>query len=214
MIVQERNKHMLDFGPYTKRLVLLHLLIISLSNYLVTIPVNILGLELTWAAFTFPLIVVATDLTVRLSDKYKARKIVALAYIPAILASILVVWATGAPESVAVRIGIASGTAYLLSNLLDVYVFQKIRERLTGWWWAPAGSSIVANIIDTFAFFAVAFYGSADPFMAENWVSIASGQTLTKVLVSAAIILPVYGILLSWLSRKLGQDISGKVPIK
>lgn len=205
---------MLDFGPYTKRLVLLHLLIISLSNYLVTIPVNILGLELTWAAFTFPLIVVATDLTVRLSDKYKARKIVALAYIPAILASILVVWATGAPESVAVRIGIASGTAYLLSNLLDVYVFQKIRERLTGWWWAPAGSSIVANIIDTFAFFAVAFYGSADPFMAENWVSIASGQTLTKVLVSAAIILPVYGILLSWLSRKLGQDISGKVPIK
>jgi uncharacterized PurR-regulated membrane protein YhhQ (DUF165 family) len=195
-------------------LVLLHLLIISLSTYLVTIPVNILGLELTWAAFTFPLIVVATDLTVRLSDKYKARKIVALAYIPAILASILVVWATGAPESVAVRIGIASGTAYLVSNLLDVYVFQKIRERLTGWWWAPAGSSIVANIIDTFAFFAVAFYGSADPFMAENWMNIAAGQTLTKVLVSAAIILPVYGVLLSWLSKKLGQDISGKVPVK
>ncbi len=192
----------------------MHLLIISLSTYLVTIPVNILGLELTWAAFTFPLIVVATDLTVRLSDKYKARKIVALAYIPAILASILVVWATGAPESVAVRIGIASGTAYLVSNLLDVYVFQKIRERLTGWWWAPAGSSIVANIIDTFAFFAVAFYGSADPFMAENWMNIAAGQTLTKVLVSAAIILPVYGVLLSWLSKKLGQDISGKVPVK
>lgn len=202
---------MLDFGPYTKRLVLLHLLIISLSNYLVTIPVTLFGLELTWAAFTFPLIVVATDLTVRLSDKYKARKIVALAYVPAILASILVVWATGAPESVAIRIGIASGTAYLLSNLLDVYVFQKIRERLNGWWWAPAGSSIVANIIDTFAFFAVAFYGSADPFMAENWINIALGQTLTKVLVSAAIILPTYGVLLAWLSKKLGQDISGKV---
>lgn len=205
---------MLDFGPYTKRLVLLHLIIISLSNYLVTFPVNIFGLELTWAAFTFPLIVVATDLTVRLSDKYKARKIVALAYIPAILASILVVWATGAPESVAIRIGIASATAYLLSNILDVYVFQKIRERLSGWWWAPAGSSVVANIIDTFAFFAVAFYGSADAFMAEHWFEIATGQTLTKVLVSAAIILPVYGILLSWLSRKLGQDISGKVPVK
>jgi len=203
---------MFNLGTFTWRLVLLHTIIIAISNYLVTLPVTIMGLELTWAAFTFPLIVVATDLTVRLSDKHKARRIVALAYIPAILVSILVVWATGAPESVAIRIGIASGTAYLLSNLLDVYVFQQIRERLHGWWWAPAGSSIVANIIDTFAFFAVAFYGSADPFMAENWIHIAMGQTLTKVLVSAAIILPIYGVLLAWLSRKLGQDISGKVP--
>lgn len=205
---------MFDFGAYTKRLVLLHLLIISLSNYLVTIPVTILGVGLTWAAFTFPLIVVATDLTVRLSDKYKARKIVALAYIPAILASIVVVWATGAPESVAIRIGIASGTAYLLSNLLDVYVFQKIRERYNAWWLAPFGSSIVANVIDTFAFFAVAFYASADAFMAENWMNIAAGQTLTKVIVSAMVILPVYGVLLSYLSKKLGQDIGGKVPVK
>lgn len=205
---------MFNLGTYTWRLVLLHTIIIAISNYLVTLPVTIMGLELTWAAFTFPLIVVATDLTVRLSDKHKARKIVALAYIPAILASILVVWATGAPESVAIRIGIASATAYLLSNLLDVYVFQKIRERLDGWWWAPAGSSVVANIIDTFAFFAVAFYGSADPFMAENWMHIAAGQTLTKVLVSAAIILPVYGVLLAWLSKHLGKDVSGKVESK
>lgn len=202
---------MFNFGTYTKRLVLLHLLIISLSNYLVTLPLTIFGVELTWAAFTFPLIVVATDLTVRLSDKHKARKIVALAYIPAILASILVVWATGAPESVAIRIGIASGTAYLLSNLLDVYVFQKVRERYSAWWAAPFGSSIVANIIDTFAFFFVAFYASADAFMAENWVSIAQGQTLTKIIVSAIIILPVYGVLLGYLSRKLGKTLTGKV---
>jgi uncharacterized integral membrane protein (TIGR00697 family) len=129
-------------------------------------------------------------------------------------ASILVVWATGAPESVAIRIGIASGTAYLLSNLLDVYVFQKIRERYSAWWMAPFGASIVANIIDTFAFFAVAFHASADAYMAENWVNIAAGQTLTKVIVSALVILPVYGVLLSYLSKKLGQDISGKVPVK
>ena len=202
---------MLDLGTYTKRLVALHIVIIAISNYLVTIPVTLFGIELTWAAFTFPLIVVATDLTVRLSDKYKARKIVALAYVPAIIASILVVGYTGAPWSLAARIGLASGTAYLLSNLLDVFVFQKVRERFNAWWAAPAGSSIVANIIDTFVFFAVAFYASADAFMAENWVTIASGQTVTKIIVSAIVILPIYGVLLTYLSNKLGRDIGGKL---
>jgi len=202
---------MLDLGTYTKRLVALHIVIIAISNYLVTLPVTIFGVELTWAAFTFPLIVVATDLTVRLSDKYKARKIVALAYVPAIIASILVVGYTGLPWSLAVRIGLASGTAYLLSNLLDVFVFQKVRERFSQWWAAPAGSSVVANIIDTFVFFAVAFYASADAFMAENWGTIASGQTVTKIIVSAIVILPVYGVLLNYLSNKLGRDIGGKL---
>jgi uncharacterized integral membrane protein (TIGR00697 family) len=204
---------MFNISNSTLRLVALHTLIIAVSNYLVTIPVNVLGFELTWAAFTFPLIVVATDLTVRLSDKFHARRIVAVAYIPAIIASILVIAATHAPWSVAIRVGIASGTAYLLSNMLDVFVFQKVRERFNAWWAAPAGSSIIANIIDTFAFFAVAFYASADPFMADNWFTIAQGQTVTKIIVSAIIILPVYGILLSWLSAKLGRDISAKVAV-
>ena len=198
-------------NSYLWRLVALHTLIIAVSNYLVTIPVNVLGFELTWAAFTFPLIVVATDLTVRLSDKNKARRIVTLAYIPAIIASILVIQGTGAPSSVAFRVGIASATAYLVGNLFDVFVFQKIRERVNAWWAAPFLSSIVANIIDTFAFFGVAFYHSADPFMAENWFNIAQNQTMTKIIVSAIIILPVYGVLLSWLSARLGRDISGKI---
>ena len=202
---------MFNISPITLSLVALHTLIIAISNYLVTIPVNVLGFELTWAAFTFPLIVVATDLTVRLSDKFHARRIVAVAYIPAIIASILVIAGTGAPSSVAIRVGIASGTAYLLSNMLDVLVFQKVRERFNAWWAAPFGSSIIANIIDTFAFFAVAFYASADPFMRDNWFTIAQAQTVTKIIVSAIIILPVYGILLSWLSAKLGRDISAKV---
>ena len=202
---------MFNISPITLRLVALHTLIIAISNYLVTRPVNVLGFELTWAAFTFPLIVVATDLTVRLSDKFHARRIVAVAYIPAIIASILVIAGTGAPSSVAIRVGIASGTAYLLSNMLDVLVFQKVRERFNAWWAAPFGSSIIANIIDTFAFFAVAFYASADPFMRDNWFTIAQAQTVTKIIVSAIIILPVYGILLSWLSAKLGRDISAKV---
>lgn len=202
---------MFKFDLLTAKLVVLHLVIIALSNYLVTLPVTVLGLALTWSAFSFPLIVVATDLTVRLLGKHQARKIVAFAYIPAILVSILVVYLTGAPESVAIRIGIASGTAYLLSNLLDVYVFQKVRERYTAWWAAPFGASIVANIIDTFAFFAVAFYESADTFMAQNWMYIAADQTLIKILVSAVIILPIYGMLLSYLSKRLGKDIGAKM---
>jgi uncharacterized integral membrane protein (TIGR00697 family) len=112
---------------------------------------------------------------------------------------------------VAIRIGVASGTAYLLSNLLDVYVFQKVRERYTAWWAAPFGASIVANIIDTFAFFAVAFHESADTFMAQNWVYIATDQTLIKIVVSAVIILPIYGMLLSYLSKRLGKDVAAKM---
>jgi len=83
---------------------------------------------LTWAAFTFPLVVIATDLTVRLLGKNIARKTIAFAYPFAIIGSIAVVLAEGAPESVAMRIGFASATAYGIGTLLDVYVFQYIRE--------------------------------------------------------------------------------------
>ena len=202
---------MFKFDSLTTKLVVFHLFIIALSNYLVTIPVTVLGLAMTWSAFSFPLIVVATDLTVRLLGKHQARKVIAFAYVPAILVSIWVVYATGAPSSVAIRIGLASGTAYLLSNLLDVYVFQQIRERYSAWWIAPFGSSVVANVIDTFAFFAVAFYNSADTFMAENWPYIAADQTVTKIIISALVILPVYGVLLNYLSKKIGRDITAKM---
>lgn len=202
---------MFKFDLLTAKLVLFHLFVIALSNYLVTLPVTVLGLAITWSAFSFPLIVVATDLTVRLLGKHQARKVIAFAYIPAIIASIAVVYLTGAPESVAIRIGIASGTAYLLSNLLDVFVFQKIRERYSAWWLAPFGSSIVANVIDTFAFFAVAFHNSADSYMAQHWVYIAADQTLTKIIISAIVVLPVYGVLLNYLSKRVGRDITAKM---
>lgn len=202
---------MFKLDSLTAKLVLFHLFVIALSNYLVTLPVTVLGLAMTWSAFSFPLIVVATDLTVRLLGKHQARKIIAFAYVPAILISIWVVYMTGAPSSVAMRIGLASGTAYLLSNLLDVYVFQKIRERYNAWWIAPFASSVVANVIDTFAFFAVAFHNSADTFMAQNWMYIAADQTLTKVVISAIVILPIYGVLLNYLSKRIGRDVTAKM---
>ena len=184
------------------KLVALHVIVITVSNALVAIPVEILGVKLTWAAFTFPLVVIATDLTVRLLGKTIARQTIAVAYPLAIIGSIAVVLAEGAPGSVAVRIGFASATAYAIGTMLDVYVFQYIREGFkNNWWLAPAVSTIAANIIDTYTFFAVAFNNSADEYMAANWMEIAGSQVVIKIAVGLLVFLPAYGILLRQLQK-------------
>ena len=184
------------------KLVALHVIVITVSNALVAIPVEIAGVKLTWAAFTFPLVVIATDLTVRLLGKTIARQTIAAAYPLAIIGSIAVVLAEGAPGSVAVRIGFASATAYAIGTMLDVYVFQYIREGFkNNWWLAPAVSTIAANIIDTYTFFAVAFNNSADEYMAANWMEIAGSQTVIKIAVGLIVFLPAYGILLNRLQK-------------
>lgn len=187
------------------KLALLHVVVITISNALVSIPVEMFGFKLTWAAFTFPLVVLATDLTVRLLGKQIARATIAAAYPLAIIGSILVVLAEGAPQSVALRIGFASATAYAVGTMLDVYVFQYIREKMSAWWIAPALSTIVANIIDTYTFFWVAFNNSADEYMAANWVEIAGSQTMLKIGVGLIVFLPAYGLLLKYLNGKLEE---------
>jgi len=188
------------------KLAILHVIVITISNALVSIPVEILGVKLTWAAFTFPLVVLATDLTVRLLGKNIARATIAAAYPLAIIGSIAVVLLEGAPTSVALRIGFASATAYAVGTMLDVYVFQAIRERAKAWWLAPAVSTIAANIIDTYTFFFVAFNNSADEYMAANWMEIAGSQTVLKILVGLILFLPAYGVLLKYLNGKLAED--------
>ena len=184
------------------KLVALHVVVIIVSNALVAIPVEIMGIKLTWAAFTFPLVVIATDLTVRLLGKTIARQTIAAAYPLAIIGSIAVVLAEGAPGSVAVRIGFASATAYAIGTMLDVYVFQYIREGFkNNWWLAPAVSTVAANIIDTYTFFAVAFNNSANEYMAANWVEIAGSQTVLKIVVGLVVFLPAYGLLLNRLQK-------------
>jgi len=188
------------------KLVALHVVVITVSNALVSIPVEIWGVKLTWAAFTFPLVVLATDLTVRLLGKGIARSTIAAAYPLAIIGSIAVVMLEGAPQSVALRIGFASATAYLVGTLLDVYVFQYLRENWSKQWWlAPAVSTIAANIIDSYTFFFVAFNNSADEYMAANWMEIAGSQTVLKIAVGLIIFLPAYGVLLRYINGKL-QD--------
>ncbi len=190
-----------------RNLVILHTLVIAVSNYLVTIRFDLFpGAELPLfgsfplaaAAFTFPIVVVATDLTVRLVGKQAGRAVVAMAIIPAIVASVLVLLALG--DEHAYRVGLASGTAYAVGTMLDVYVFQHIRERMSAWWIAPAVSTVAANIIDTYAFFYTAFYPAP-------WVGpVAFNNTLTKIVVGLIVFLPAYGLLLSYLKNKFGVD--------
>ena len=187
------------------KLALLHILVIVVSNALVSIPVEIFGVKLTWAAFTFPIVILATDLTVRLIGKNIARATIAAAYPFAILGSIAVVLLEGAPTSVALRIGFASATAYAVGTMLDVYVFQYLRENFKTWWLAPALSTVVANFIDSYTFFGVAFSGSDDPYMAEHWMEIANSQTVLKIVIGLLVFLPAYGLLLKAISGKLRE---------
>lgn len=185
------------------KLMAAHIVIIALSNYLVQFKFNIAGHPLAAAAFTFPLVVVLTDLTVRMIGKETGRAVINLAFIPAILVSMLVVKLGGAPDSVAFRIGLGSGIAYFVSNLLDVYVFQYLREKYTSWWIAPALSCIVSTFIDTYVFFFTAFAYGANQFMADNWHIVATNNSWAKILVSLLVILPSYGVLLSYLQKKV-----------
>ena len=190
------------------KLMLAHIIIIAISNYVVQFKIDVFGNPLAVAAFTFPLVVVLTDLTVRLLGKQTGRAVIALAFIPAILVSMAVVKAGGAPDSVAFRIGLGSGMAYFVSNLLDVYVFQYFREKYTSWWIAPTLSSIVSTFIDTYTFFFTAFYKGANEFMAANWFTVATNNSISKIIVSLVVILPAYGVLLGYLQKKIatGDD--------
>ena len=188
------------------KLMLAHIIIIAISNYIVQFKIDIFGHPLALAAFTFPLVVVLTDLTVRLLGKQTGRAVISLAFIPAILVSMAVVKLGGAPDSVAFRIGLGSGVAYFVSNLLDVYVFQYFREKYQSWWIAPTLSAIASTFIDTYTFFGVAFAGGADEFMRNNWHIVATNNSISKILVSLLVILPAYGVLLNHLQQRLNKD--------
>jgi len=199
----------LDRALVTK-LMIAHIAIIALSNYLVQFKFDLAGHPLAVAAFTFPLVVVLTDLTVRLLGKETGRAVIGLAFIPAVFVSILVVLASGAPSSVAFRIGLGSGVAYLVSNLLDVYVFQYLREKYATWWIAPALSCVVSTFFDTYAFFFTAFAGGQNEFMAANWHIVATNNSISKIVVSLLVILPAYGMLLSYLQNKMASETAAQ----
>ena len=195
------------FGNINKRtliyLVLFQIIVITVSNFLVSIPIEFLNLKLTWSAFSFPLVVLAIDLTIRILGKSIARATIAISYPFAIISSIGVLLIEGSSVNEALRIGFASASAYGISTLLDVYIFQVIREKYKYWWLAPSVSTVFANVIDTFVFFYAAFYNSTDDYMKENWIEIAVNQSFIKIVIGLLFFLPFYGILLNYLMKKI-----------
>ena len=202
------NKYM--FENINKRtliyLVLFQIIVITISNFLVSIPIEFLNFKLTWSAFSFPLVVLAIDLTIRILGKSIARATIALSYPFAIISSIGVLLIEGSSVNEALRIGFASASAYGISTLLDVYIFQVIREKYKYWWLAPSVSTVFANIIDTFVFFYTAFYNSKDEYMKENWVEIALNQSIIKIIIGLILFLPIYGIFLNYILYKLKNE--------
>lgn len=187
-------------------LIIVHICIIVVSNILVSIPVNFYGFKITWAAFCFPLVIVTTDLTTRLLGKSFAQNIIGYSFPFAILSSVILIYLNDNPFSVALRIGIASGIAYAIGVLIDINAFQFIREKFSSWWIAPALSTIVSNIIDSYSFFFTAFYNSEDAYMAINWFEICGTQTVIKILIGFVFFLPIYGILLNFFLFKIKSD--------
>lgn len=195
------------------RLVAFHLVIIAASNYLVQLPITLFGLHTTWGAFSFPFIFLATDLTVRIFGAPLARQIIWLAMLPALVCSYLlgVLFFNGEFQGFAgigmanlfvARIACASFMAYLLGQILDVSVFNRLRQS-RHWWLAPTVSTIFGNLLDTISFFSIAFWRSPDPFMAEHWVEIASVDYSIKLIISLALFVPAYGVLLRYLQARI-----------
>ena len=154
------------------------------SNELVNHPIND---WLTWGAFSYPLSFLVTDITNRLFDARAARKVVYVGFAIGVALSLLV----------DLRIAIASGSAFLIAQLLDIYVFNKLRD-LT-WWKAPLVSSVIGSAIDTALFFTIAFIYSDLP-----WVTWAIGDFGAK-LIMAASLLPLFKILVNYYPASLKE---------
>ena len=181
----------------TLSLIAVHIFVIGISNYLVQFPIALFGYEFTIATFTFPFIILATDLTVRLYKDKVARKIIIGAFIPAFFISLYFA---------DLRIAIASVSAYALGQFLDIFVFSRLRKQTNSledlslnknWYIAPAISTFFAQIIDTYIFYGFAFYNSSDEFMRDHWIPIATNDLLFKLLICYLAFLPFYGLILN-----------------
>ena len=146
-------------------------LVVASANYLVQFPVND---WLTWGALTYPVSYFVTDLTNRRFGSGAARRVVLIGFALAVIVSI---WLASP------RIALASGTAFLVSQLMDVAIFNRLRRR--AWWQPPLVSSVLGSFVDTALFFALAFWGTAMP-----WMTLAIGDYGVKVGIALMLLLP------------------------
>ena len=157
--------------------------VVLLSNYLVQFPVQYYGLEkvLTYGAFSYPVAFLITDLANRSYGKMIARKIVYIGFVIGIIFTIL--FSTNYTDLISIRIAIGSGLAFLIAQLLDVQIFDRLRKKK--WFVAPLTSSLIGSTVDTFLFFSVAFYGTGVP-----WVTLSFGDLSIKVFVALIMLIP------------------------
>ncbi len=198
-------------------------IVVVSSNVLVQFPVPgkvgpvALADFLTYGAFTYPIAFLVTDLTNRKFGPASARKVVYVGFACALLLSI---W-LATP-----RLAVASGSAFLVAQLLDVTVFNRLR-RSASWWKAPIVSTCLGSVMDTVVFFSVAFspvfsalLGMHDGFAAQQapllgafqpeiprWISWALGDFSVKMLVSLTLLAP-YRIMMFFLMPMVRQETS------
>ncbi len=130
--------------------------IVVASNILVQF---LFGNWLTWGAFTYPLAFLVTDVMNRLYGASAARKVVLVGFIVGLICSFIGTQIVGEfGPLVTLRIAIGSGIAFLTAQLLDVAIFNRLREG--AWWKPPLASSIIGAAVDTALFFSIAFSGA------------------------------------------------------
>ena len=158
-------------------------IVIIISNYLVQFPINKYNLQniLTYGAFSYPVTFLITDLANRRFGKKKARKLVYIGFAIGILLTVLV--STNFQDVISIRIAIGSGTAFLVAQLIDIEIFQRLRNKI--WFVAPITSSVSGSAIDTFLFFSIAFLGTGIP-----WVTLALGDLSVKLLMALLMLIP------------------------
>ncbi len=180
--------------------------IVTASNILVQYP---LGLYLTWGALTYPFAFLVTDLANRLAGPAVARRVVLAGFVTGVVCSFIGTQITGEfGPLVTLRIAIGSGLAFLTAQLLDVTIFDRLRQG--SWWKAPLVSTLIGSSVDTALFFTIAFSGTltfiepandvswaADPMpliglgpVAPFWVSLALGDWIVKLLLALVALVP------------------------
>jgi uncharacterized integral membrane protein (TIGR00697 family) len=175
-----------DFKPNRNLFITLSFtmgVVIIISNYLVQFPINKFNLQdvLTYGAFSYPVTFLITDLANRRFGKEKARKLVYFGFIFGIILTLFV--STNFEDVISIRIAIGSGVAFLVAQLIDIEIFQKLRNNV--WFVAPMTSSIFGSIIDTFLFFSISFLGTGVP-----WVTLAFGDLFVKILMAFLMLIP------------------------
>ena len=157
--------------------------VVLVSNYLVQFPIKHYGLEeiLTYGAFSYPIAFLITDLANRSYGKLVARKIVYIGFIIGIAFTFF--FSTNFSDLISVRIAVGSGTAFIVAQLLDVQIFDQLRNKK--WFVAPLTSSLIGSIVDTFLFFSISFYGTGIP-----WLTLSFGDFVVKILVTLIMLIP------------------------